>query len=152
MMESTCIYLIENGRWLMMYRNRKPDDINEGKWIGVGGKSLPGETPLECAVREFREETGMEPEDMELAGTVDFCYDTRETERIHVFLCYGAEGELRECGEGTFAWIEENKILELPLWEGDKLFLRKMIDREGIPFHMTLFYDDKGNLLKAQQE
>ena len=68
MMESTCIYLIENGRWLMMYRNRKPDDINEGKWIGVGGKSLPGETPLECAVREFWEETGMEPKGMELAG------------------------------------------------------------------------------------
>ena len=152
MMESTCIYLIDHGKWLLMYRNRKPDDINEGKWIGVGGKSLPGETPEECAIREFREETGMEPMELKLAGTVDFCYDTREMERIFVFLCYGASGELKECEEGTLAWIDEDAVLDLPLWEGDKLFLKKIINREGMPFHMTLFYDDKGNLLKAEQQ
>ena len=152
MMESTCIYLIDQGKWLLMYRNRKPDDINEGKWIGVGGKSLPGETPEECAIREFREETGMEPMEMKLAGTVDFCYDTREMERIYVFLCNGVSGELKECEEGTLAWIDEDAVLDLPLWEGDKLFLKKIINREGMPFQMTLFYDDKGNLLKAEQQ
>ncbi len=150
MMESTCIYLIENGKWLMLFRNRKPDDINEGKWIGVGGKSLPGESPEDCAIREFREETGMVPQDLDLAGTVDFCYDTRETERIYVYLCSHAIGDLRECEEGTLAWIDEKQILELPLWEGDRIFLKKMIDKEGMPFHMTLFYDEKGNLLKAE--
>ena len=96
MMESTCIYLIDHGKWLLMYRNRKPDDINEGKWIGVGGKSLPGETPEECAVREFREETGMSITDFMMQSKLRDAkrllrHSNKTLAQISSYLCFSSQ-------------------------------------------------------------
>ena len=58
MILTTLVYLKRNNQTLLLYRNKKEKGINEGKWIGVGGKLKPGESPYECAVRETYEETG----------------------------------------------------------------------------------------------
>ena len=52
MRETTLVHLIKDGCVLMMHRISKKHDINHGKWIGVGGKFEPGETPEECMRRE----------------------------------------------------------------------------------------------------
>jgi len=59
MNKSSCVYLEANNSYLMLLRNKKKNDVNEGKWIGIGGKLEKNETIEECAKREVKEETGL---------------------------------------------------------------------------------------------
>ena len=151
MKKSTCVYLIRDGKWLMLLRNKKQDDINHGKWIGVGGKNEPGETYRQCAVREVYEETGCTVNTLDYAGLVDFCYSTLEPEQIAVYTCRDFTGEPGICGEGTLAWIDEDRIMDLDLWEGDRVFLEYMIRHVHIPFNLRLEYDDEGVLINVAE-
>ncbi len=151
MKKSTCVYLIRNDMWLMLLRNRKKQDVNEGKWIGVGGKNERNETFEECAVREVKEETGCMVHSLEFNGIVDFIYDTVEPEQIAVYTCRDFSGEPQECEEGTLQWIPQAEIMNLSLWEGDRIFLQRMMDGTCLPFHLMLHYDDHGTLLEEKE-
>ena len=72
---STCCYLKKDEQYLLLFRNKKKVDVNKGKWIGVGGGLEGKETPNECAIREVKEETGLDVHSLECAGEVDFIYD-----------------------------------------------------------------------------
>lgn len=118
---TTLCYIEKDGKYLMLYRNKKENDINNGKWLGVGGHIKEGETPEECIVREIKEETGLTALDVKAAGTVKFI-SPEYSEIMYLFGCERFEGELIPCDEGKLEWIEKEKILKLPLWEGDKIF------------------------------
>ena len=66
------IYLKKDDSYLLLFRNKKKNDINEGKWIGVGGRREPGETIDECAIRETKEETGLDVHSLSCCGEVLF--------------------------------------------------------------------------------
>lgn len=151
MKESTCVYLIHDQKWLMLYRNRKKDDVNAGKYIGVGGKREPGETILECAMREVKEETGLTMVNPECRGTVIFSYPHLSDEKIWIYTCKKWNGVLHDDDEGTLVWMDEKDILNLDLWEGDRLFLKKLLMHEKEPFCFHLFYDENGNLLQWEE-
>ncbi|MBE5894235.1 MAG: 8-oxo-dGTP diphosphatase [Lachnospiraceae bacterium] len=121
---TTLCYIERDGKYLMLHRNKKENDINEGKWIGVGGKFEFGETPEECMVREVMEETGLTVNAYTYRGLVTFVQEGVECEYMHLFTVEEYTGEPTECEEGTLAWVEKEKVLELPLWEGDRIFLR----------------------------
>ena len=59
MILATLCYVKHNGKTLMVHRNKKPNDIHEGKWNGLGGKFEAGETPERCVRREVQEEAGL---------------------------------------------------------------------------------------------
>ena len=151
MIRSTLVYLIRDGAWLMLLRNRKEHDVNKGKWIGVGGKTLPGETPEECAVRETLEETGYlcRPE---YRGRLLFRYEGEESEDIFVYTSRVFSGTFHDTDEGTLAWIDEDRILDLELWPGDRLFLERMLGGDTGTFRYLLEYDSSGRLIKAEEE
>ena len=151
MKRSTCVYLIRDDKWLMLLRNKKQNDVNHGKWIGVGGKNEGEETFAQCAEREVYEETGCRVNRLEYMGMVDFRYSSFEPEQIAVYTCRDFSGEPGLCTEGTLAWIEENRILDLALWEGDRIFLEYMISGRHLPFVLTLEYDDAGNLTNVTE-
>ena len=133
MILSTLCY-IENdrGEYLMLHRVKKEHDANRDKWIGIGGKFEPGESPEECVVREAREETGLQLTDYRYRGLVTFVSDRWETEYMHLFTAHGWTGEVRECDEGTLEWIGKDDLAALPQWAGDRIFLRLL--REDAPF------------------
>ena len=135
----------------MLLRNKKKNDVNAGKWIGVGGKQEKGETPLECMIRETKEETGLTMCDPRYRGMVYFIYDDRETELIHIYTCQSYTGRLKECPEGTLAWIPQDQLDAIPLWEGDRLFLKRLMNDDDTLFTLYLYYDRDGNLLKAEE-
>ena len=117
-------YVSCDGKTLMLQRNKKADDIHHGKWNGLGGKFEPGETPEECVTREVSEESGLQIQFPRLCGLLTFPR-FKDDEDWYVFV-YTAEqfsGELIESSEGTLAWIDSDKLLALPLWEGDRHFL-----------------------------
>ncbi len=150
MIRSTCVYLIRDGSWLMLLRNRKKDDVNQGKWIGVGGKCEPGETYAQCAEREVMEETGLSVKTLVPEGMLLFEYEAKQPEEIAVYSCRDFTGELKECDEGTLAWIKEEEVLDLSLWEGDRIFLEKMLAGHREPFYLRLVYDKEDRLLESQ--
>lgn len=124
---------------LMLHRNKKKSDINEGKWIGVGGKFLENESPEECMLREVYEETGIVPDTWRYRGIVTFVPDTCEGEYMHIFTAATSSDKFTPCSEGTLKWIKKSDILSLNLWEGDKIFLKLLEDGEPF-FSLKLIY------------
>ncbi len=129
-MDSTLCYIKnENNEYLLIHRNRKENDLNEGKWIGVGGKFEENETAEQCVIREVYEETGLTLTDYHLHGLVKFISDTWENEDMYLFSATGFTGELKtDCDEGELEWVAADKVLSLPTWEGDKYFLTPLIN------------------------
>ncbi len=127
---TTLGYLENDGRILMLFRNKKKDDLNEGKWVGIGGHVKRGETPMEGFLREVREESGITELSVDCVGTITFLSDQWEDEKIYLYYGTTEQTELPDCDEGELHWIEKEKILSLKLWEGDPYFLRPMLAGE----------------------
>ena len=140
-METTLCYLEQDGKYLMLYRNRKApeEDINYGKWVGIGGKIEDGETPEACVCREVFEETGLTLSEYRYRGVVDFRSDTDGCERMHLFTATAWTGTLTACNEGELHWVPKRSLEKYPVWEGDVVFLRA-IERGDPFFKLTLTY------------
>ena len=144
MVNTTLGYIEHDGKYLMIHRIKKKNDINKDKWIGIGGKMEPGETVLDCMKRECKEETGLDWHDPTLRAIITFNFQKDETDSLFselMFLYTGKDfsGELIECDEGELVWIEKDKIKNLPLWTGDLIFLDLM--QQDIPlFYLRLDY------------
>ncbi len=140
MKNTTLCYIEDNGKYLMIHRVKKAEDINKDKWVGVGGKFEERETPFDCARREIAEETGLEIGKLNYRGIVTFVSDKYGTEYMHLFHSTDFSGNLREdCDEGDLVWIDKYAVLDLPLWEGDKIFL-DLINRDVPFFSLKLEY------------
>ena len=193
MILTTLCYIEHEDHVLLLHRTRKEDDINEGKWIGVGGKFLDRESPEDCLLREVREETGYGLSSWRFRGIITFLQDGYETEYMCLYTADdflvpsdgefvgvaseketitdaeatgsagGASGESRlfshipvalhpgfrgkkasewplpDCSEGELAWIARDEMSELPMWEGDRVFLG-LIEEDRPFFSLRLEY------------
>ncbi len=138
---TTLCYIEKEGKYLMLHRVKKHHDINAGKWIGVGGHVENGETPEECLLREVKEETGLMLTAYRLRGLVTFLSDACEPELMCVFTADAFDGELIECDEGELAWVEKSDVLALPTWEGDRVFLERLLSGDERFFSIKLRYE-----------
>ena len=106
MKNTSLCYIERDGQYLMLHRIKKAHDENRDKWIGIGGKFEPGESPEDCVLREVREETGLRLTQVRYCGIITFVSDRWQTEYMHLFHATGFTGTLRECDEGQLEWIE----------------------------------------------
>ena len=142
MRNTTLCYLQRGDEVLMLHRVKKEKDINKDKWIGVGGHFEDSESPEDCVLREVREETGLTLTSCRLRGVITFLYGSI-TEYMHLFTADGFTGEMHSCDEGVLAWKKRSEILSLPLWEGDKIFLRLLVeDRPFFSLKLRYHGDD----------
>ena len=139
MKNTTLCYITRGDEVLMLHRVKKEKDINKDKWIGVGGKFLPEESPEECLLREAKEETGLTLTSWRCRGIVTFLNDCCEGEYMYLFTADGFEGELTDCDEGELCWVKRSFLDTLPQWEGDKIFLR-LLWQDAPFFLLTLRY------------
>ena len=136
---TTLCYIEQDGKYLMLHRVKKENDINHDKWIGIGGKFEEKESPEDCVLREALEETGLTLFHPEYRGIVTFVSDQYETEYMHLFWADTFSGTIRTCDEGNLEWISKDALLQLPMWEGDKIFLR-LLDQRPPFFSLKLVY------------
>lgn len=139
MKNTSLCYIEKDGRYLMLHRTKKAGDENHDKWIGIGGKFEAGESPEDCMLREVREETGLSLDSWRFRGIVTFVSDEWGTEYMHLFTAHSFTGALLDCDEGELAWVEKGRIPSLPIWEGDKIFLR-LLDERADFFSLKLCY------------
>ena len=141
MINSTLCYVLRGNDVLMLHRVKKKNDINKDKWIGIGGKFEPGESPDECILREAMEETGLKLTSWRCRGVVTFLpNDIAQGEYMYLFTADAFEGEIGECNEGDLQWVSREFLHRLPKWEGDKIFL-DLLWQDAPFFLLTLRYD-----------
>lgn len=121
---ATLCYVRKDGKTLMVHRNKKANDMHQGKWNGLGGKLEPGETPEECCIRELYEETGLIVRNPQLKGLITFPgFSNDEDWYTFLFVITDFDGQLIDSPEGELEWVEDARLLELNLWEGDRIFI-----------------------------
>ena len=123
MILATLCYIKHEGHTLMVYRNKKPNDMHAGKWNGLGGKFEPGESPEECVIREVREESGLKIRNPKLHGLLMFPDFKGADWYVFVFTAHEFSGKLIDSPEGRLEWIHDEKLTSLNLWESDQIFL-----------------------------
>lgn len=136
---SSLCYIEKDGRYLMLHRVKKKNDINKDKWIGVGGRFEEGESPYDCVRREVKEETSLTLNKPIYRGIVTFVMGD-VTELMHLFTCTDFSGEVGECNEGELEWVNISDVVKLPIWEGDKVFLKLLSDNAPF-FSLKLKYN-----------
>ena len=136
---TTLCYIEKDDSYLMLHRVKKVNDVNQDKWIGVGGKFEEDETPDECLLREVKEETGLDLKQYQFRGLVTFISDKWETEYMHLYTATDYEGELKTCDEGELVWVSKKDINSLNIWEGDKIFF-DLLDETKEFFTLKLRY------------
>lgn len=143
-------YLQRPSQTLLLHRIKKEKDINEGKWIGVGGKFEIGESAQECMRREIYEETGLIAHSLKLHGFVVFpeLYYGQD-EGMFVYTCDDFSGELHECDEGVLKWIDNDHIASLPMWEGDYHFFEWLKDEY---MHSAKIVYENDHVIDYQEE
>ncbi len=146
MINSTLCHIEKDGKYLMLHRVKKENDANRDKWIAIGGKFEEGESPFDCNRREVFEETGLTLGDTRYCGIVTFVSDKYPTEYMHIFHTKNFSGKIKQCDEGELCWLPINEIYNLPIWQGDKIFL-KLIEEKVSFFSLKLVY--QGDTLKT---
>jgi len=144
---TTLGYIETRESYLMLHRVKKEQDVNEGKWIGIGGKFEYGESPEECMIREAKEETGLAVTSMKFRGILTFICDKQDPEYICLYTIDGFSGQLKECDEGELLWVPKDEIFGLNLWEGDRIFFDLL--QEDVPFFSLKLCYEGDQLLKA---
>jgi ADP-ribose pyrophosphatase len=147
---TTMCYIQKDNQTLLLHRIKKENDINQGKWIGVGGKLEKGEFPEECLKREIFEETGLTVKDIHLHGFVVFpSLYHGEDEGMFVYSCKYFQGNIKECDEGVLQWIDNDKINHLPMWEGDYHFFDWLKDDK---FHNAKIVYENDKIVEYKEE
>lgn len=137
----TLCYIRKDGKTLMIHRVKKQGDVFEGKWNWLWGKFEEGESPQECAIRELKEETGLRVENPKLRGIITFPgFYKDETAHVYLFEITQFSWELIDCKEWNLEWIDDDKILDLNLWEWDRIFLPWM--KQDKIFCAKITYDN----------
>lgn len=139
MKNTTVCYLERGTQYLLLHRTKKQNDENAGKWIGVGGKCEENESPEDCMMREVYEETGLHVTRSRLRWVITFVSDAWEGQYMYLFTASEWHGSLTDCDEGELAWVERSEMTRLPLWEGDRIFLR-LLAQDHPFFSLKLVY------------
>jgi 8-oxo-dGTP diphosphatase/2-hydroxy-dATP diphosphatase len=138
----------ENGMILLGMKKR---GFGEGRWNGFGGKVEEGETIIEAAIRETKEESGLEVEELVEKGIVHFHFlDTGKILEVHIFdvLKYG--GEITETEEMSPKWFKVDEIPFKEMWADDIYWMPLFLN--GEKFKGKFVFENNDKLLNYNLE
>lgn len=148
MEETVLAYIFNDDEVLMLFRNKKKNDINKGKWMGVGGHIEKGETPEQALIREIKEETNLDVISYKFRGTLLFINNEYQ-EKIYLYTVDKYLGNIKECNEGDLQFFNKEDVVNLNMWKGDYYFYNLLLKDEPY-FELTLIYD-KDELIRIDR-
>ncbi len=137
MIETVLVYIEQHHRYLLIHKKKK--DMNEGKYLGIGGKIEPEESIQEALLRETYEETGLKLLNYQHRANIYFKSGLYQ-EKMYLFTANSFEGDLIASSEGDLVWVNKTQLKSLPMWAGDHYFLEKL-DQTNDFFEMHLVYE-----------
>ena len=147
---TTLVYALREGQVLMMHRHKSP---NLGQWAAPGGKIELNESPLECALRELREETGLRASRAELRAIVTETSPLPDWQWLmFIYLVREFGGTVTGCKEGDLAWVAVDKVMELPIPQADAIFFPHVVDDRSGPVCLKFEYDSELRLVSWRVE
>ena len=139
---ATLCYLKKDGKTLMLHRVKKKNDYHQDKYNGLGGKFEFGESPEDCVIREIEEESGLKISEPHLHGIISFpLFDGENDWLVFIYTAYNWQGEMIDSPEGNLEWIDDDKLQDLPLWDGDLIFLEWL--KQKCFFSAKFIYENK---------
>lgn len=127
---TTLCYIEKDNQYLMLHRTKKENDQSHDKWLGIGRKLEQDESPEDCMKREIMEETGLTVTSFTFAGVITFVSDIWETEYMFLYVVDGFTGDMITCDEGDLQWVPKEDVMKLNLWEGDRIFIKRLLNEE----------------------
>lgn len=149
MVETVLCYIEKDNSYLMLYRNKRENDMNHGKWLGIGGHIEEGESSDMALVREVYEETGLKLNSYKKRGIVYF-YNDEYKEKMYLYTSCDFSGKLIDCNEGELKFIPKDKLYDLEMYEGDQYFLNRLLKNDERYFELALYY--KNDKLEGVEE
>lgn len=141
---ATLCYVVKNNKVLMLHRVKKEKDIHKGKYNGLGGKLEKEETPYQCVIREVYEESGIKILNPQLKGIINFPdFDGKNNWIVFVYVAKKFKGKLKKSLEGNLEWVDKKNLLKIPLWEGDKVFLKYVFNSKKFFYGSFLYRNGK---------
>ena len=134
---ATLCFIRKEGKLLLIHKKR---GLGKGKINAPGGRIEKGETLEEAAIRETREEVGLTPTGLTLAGRLDFAFTDGYSLQAHVFTATDATGTLIETDEATPFWCDENDTPYDKMWSDDRLWIPLMLD--GTRFEAQFVFEN----------
>lgn len=125
---ATLVFVVKDSSVLLIHKKR---GLGAGKINAPGGRLEPGETPLEAAVRETREETGVTPLGLRFAGLNLFQFTDGYSIHVHVFKALDFEGEPKETEEAAPFWAPVDQLPYDEMWEDDRLWIPLLLQDVG---------------------
>ncbi|MCZ7572288.1 MAG: 8-oxo-dGTP diphosphatase [Ardenticatenaceae bacterium] len=144
----TLVYALRDGQILMLYRHKEP---NLGLWVAPGGKTEPHESPFECALRELREETGLEAQTLVFRGLVTEVSPREHWQwLLHIFVAPDPLGDaVGDEREGRLRWWPIETVPGLPIPQADAIFFPAIIDLSQPFYAARMQYDDELKLIEV---
>ncbi len=136
-MKTVTILFLRRGDQVLLAMKKR--GFGAGKWNGAGGKTEPGETPVQAASRECQEETGVTPHNPKLAGTIQF-FDKADPafgHHAHIYTATHWEGEPAETEEMRPQWFDVQELPFHQMWAADKLWIPQVLDGKQITGTIT---------------
>jgi 8-oxo-dGTP diphosphatase len=137
MIETVLVYIEKHHQYLLIHKKKK--DMNEGKYLGIGGKIESNESIVDALLRETYEETGLRLLNHRHRANIYFKSGMYQ-EKMYLFTASIFEGNLSASPEGDLVWVDKTQIKSLPMWVGDHYFLEKL-DQTNDFFEMHLVYE-----------
>lgn len=146
---ATLVYALRDEQVLMLRRNSEP---NRGLWVAPGGKFDHGESPVECAVREMYEETGLRVQQPVLRAIMTETSPRADYQWLtFIFVAWDIEGTFTPApGIGEFRWVPVDEVTKLPIPPADAIFFPRLLE-DGTMFHGKFEYDADLNLLRWRE-
>ena len=140
MKKTVLCYLEKDNQYLMLHRVKRKEDLNKDKWLGLGGHIEENETPDDALLREVYEESGLTINSFKRNGIIEFVNDDYK-ELMYLYTSINFSGEMIDCNEGILKWIPKSEILNLNLWDGDRVFLNKLLNNDSY-FEIRVIYEN----------
>jgi 8-oxo-dGTP pyrophosphatase MutT (NUDIX family) len=143
----TLVYCLRDAEVLLLERAKEPFP---GHWVAPGGKVEPGESPVECAVRELREETGLQARDALLRGVITETSPRDDWQwLIFAYVVHDFDGEVGgDQREGVLKWWSVQDWQQIPMPEADRVFFAPVVLSTGAPYEQTFHYDAELRLIR----